>query len=75
MTLRDYRTMFKLTQSGMAKRLAMSQPNYSKLEAGEHRATTNRVNQIIGETRGLVGYKALRPDIYNAIMTEGQDAI
>lgn len=74
MTLKNYRIMFKLTQSDMAKRLKMSQPNYSKLETGEHRASTDRVNQIIGETRGLVGYKALRPDIYNNVLKEGHNA-
>ena len=71
MTLFSYRKQNKLTQQEMAGKLKIDQPYYSKMESGKLMAGMRLVNRIIDLTDGYVGYKVLRPDIYNKIMEEG----
>lgn len=73
MTLLSWRKKNKLTQKKMAGKLEIDQPYYSRIESGKLKAGMRLVNRIIDLTDGYVGYKVLRPDIYNKIMEEGKD--
>ena len=68
MTLKEYRTKNQLTQVWMARHLKITQARYCRIENGVSVAGMELVNRIVGLTNGSVGYKELRPDIYEAVM-------
>lgn len=68
MTLKEYRTLNQLTQSYMATKLKITQARYCRIENGVSVPGMEFVNKVIALTNGSVGYKELRPDIYEAVM-------
>lgn len=73
MTLKEYRTKNQLTQAWMARHLETTQARYSRIENGVTIPGMGWVNKVVGLTNGAVGYKELRPDIYEAVMGCGNN--
>lgn len=68
MHLKEYRARSLLTQGYMARSLMITQARYSRIETGITTPGMKLVNRIVALTNGAVGYKDLRPDIYEAVM-------
>ena len=71
MTLKEYLISNKLTHASFAEQIGCTRQYITAICSGKRAPGMQMVNQIIAETNGLVGYKVLRPDIYNMIMGGG----
>lgn len=66
------------TQKGFGIDIGISEPAMSRLVHRKGRVGLRMINRIVAASRGRISAKEaiedFRPDIYNAIMTEGTNA-